>query len=237
MHTPVNIVVVGYPKSGNTWLSRLLAEAVRCPVRGFWGNPGLDDVAIEGLDRASPHDLYKAHHPLRRLREIGVVHHLVSIVRDPRDVACSGAHYFPVKRYNEAHGTAVDPHEAMVRTVVAGGCYAHCGIPWSDHVEQYLDHADCIVKYENLLLDGAGELRRVLDTLGIPRTDDEIREAIERQSFARVRERDASSADARRLRHLRKGIAGSFASELSREQCDRIVAACIGPMRRLEYPV
>lgn len=232
-----NIVVVGYPKSGNTWMSRLVAEVVRCPVRGFWGNAAHADVAIEGLDRQSPYDVFKAHHPLQRLREIGVVHDLIYVVRDPRDVACSGAHYFSAVRYNEVHGTSVDSHEAMVRTIVAGSSFTHCQIPWSRHVEQYLAIAPCIVKYEELLLHPVRELGRVLGTLGISRTDDEMLAAIERQRFARVKARDASADDHKRLTHLRQGIAGCYSSELSQEQCDRIVGACGGQMHRLGYQV
>ena len=39
------VIITGYPKSGNTWLTRLIAEALDSPVIGFyneadtlWGN-------------------------------------------------------------------------------------------------------------------------------------------------------------------------------------------------------
>lgn len=31
------IIVTGYPKSGNEWVSRLIAAVVGCPVSGFLG--------------------------------------------------------------------------------------------------------------------------------------------------------------------------------------------------------
>ena len=46
-----NIIVAGYPKSGCTWATRLLAELVGCPVAGFW-NSDKDEIAIEGEERA-----------------------------------------------------------------------------------------------------------------------------------------------------------------------------------------
>jgi hypothetical protein len=35
---PLSVVVTGYSKSGNTWLSNLGADVLRCPMLGFWGS-------------------------------------------------------------------------------------------------------------------------------------------------------------------------------------------------------
>ena len=43
-----NIVIAGYPKSGNTWLTRLVAEVLKCPVVGFLEQPQNNEIAIEG---------------------------------------------------------------------------------------------------------------------------------------------------------------------------------------------
>ena len=32
-----NIIIVGYPKSGTSWLSRLVAELIQCEFLGDWG--------------------------------------------------------------------------------------------------------------------------------------------------------------------------------------------------------
>ena len=55
------IIVCGYPKSGNTWLTRLVAEIIMSPVVGFWMYPLHNEVAIEGLDRKSDYMCFKAH--------------------------------------------------------------------------------------------------------------------------------------------------------------------------------
>ena len=40
------VYVVGYPKSGCTWLTRLVAELLGCPVSGFLGAVNDDDDAM-----------------------------------------------------------------------------------------------------------------------------------------------------------------------------------------------
>jgi hypothetical protein len=47
-----NIIVIGYPKSGCTWATRLVAELVGCPVAGFWQSRR-KEIAIEGEERVS----------------------------------------------------------------------------------------------------------------------------------------------------------------------------------------
>lgn len=47
------IIIVGYPKSGNTWLTRLVAQICNSPVAGFLdaNHVIVNDFVIEGEEK------------------------------------------------------------------------------------------------------------------------------------------------------------------------------------------
>lgn len=94
-----NIIISGFPKSGNTWATRLVAELVGCPVRGFWRSDH-DEIACEGFDRQSEFVCYKSHASPEQLAADHLAAHAktIFVVRDPRDVAISGTGYFLIFR-------------------------------------------------------------------------------------------------------------------------------------------
>jgi hypothetical protein len=102
--TKIKVVISGYPKSGNTWITRLVAELLQCPVYGFWMAPeNYQEIACEGKDRISQFECYKSHHSFkdfkREFKKSNDIR-LINIVRDPRDIAISGSNFFLLEKSN-----------------------------------------------------------------------------------------------------------------------------------------
>lgn len=55
------IFVAGYPKSGNTWLTRLLGDALDCPTGGSMPQQDAVEIACEGNDRPGHYVIRKGH--------------------------------------------------------------------------------------------------------------------------------------------------------------------------------
>jgi len=84
----VPIFVIGYPKSGNTWLARLIADALNSPMVG--GNNPIDK-AIKKENCIAEFVIYKSHYSERSKPDyITGSTKIVYIVRDFRDVLVSG---------------------------------------------------------------------------------------------------------------------------------------------------
>jgi hypothetical protein len=241
------IIIAGFPKSGNTWLARLTAELVGCPVAGLWGHPELRDQIIEGDQRVSPWRCHKAHDTFDQLglpegdacRPI-----VVCVVRHPCDVAVSASHYFDFKRYirpklhlraasawlrlwgNNRHGIGLRLQGEQRRLDITINAVIHgdqklsqwCNVPWAQHVQGFRIANVPLVRYEDLLADTEAECRRLLDCLGIERSAEPVREAVAMHSFNREKERFTAAGAMKDARLLHKGQAGQWRNCLSSEQ-------------------
>jgi hypothetical protein len=227
---------VGYPKSGNTWVARLTADLVDAPVCGFWGRPETQELAVEGCERRAPIDVYKGHHRCDAAARDFAAANLVYVVRDVRDVALSGAHYFSFRdrsavgrlaylarsvRRKLAPRAEVDYRlRRMLEALAVGDASVSewCARPWDEHVQGYLAADAFVVRYEDLLDDAEGQARRLLRHLGIERTSAQIRAALQRQSFAAARQRFLVAGDVARAKFLRAGRHGDWVSVLTAAQ-------------------
>lgn len=249
------VLVVGYPKSGNTWLTRLTAELLGAPVKGFWKVPQAKEIAIEGQDRVSDIDVFKGHHSYGAMRRDFNLSDVVYIVRDVRDVAISGAHYFPFQPQSwfgkvtlgTRRLTAAARKESleaiqtcrMILTLADGNRKLNpwCAQPWDEHIYAYLDAGACVIRYEDLLGEPERECRRLLAHFGVERSDAQIHHAIAAQSFQSAKARFVAQGDEQRAEFLRSGRAGGWLTALSPAQ-QQFCRERFAPMlERLGYPV
>jgi Sulfotransferase domain len=233
-----NIIVVGYPKSGCTWVTRLVAELVGCQVAGFWRSEK-NEIAMEGEERVSDFRCYKSHH---QLPDLGVRPNdpetwVIYVLRDPRDIALSAANYFQFDRF---------PHlAALFRTIPRGEkFYRHTFAPllaseyyrlqrmteallhgsprvhnwvrvsWRDHWEPYQQAGVPVVRYEDLLASPEEQSLRILQHFGIVRTPEQIATAVRNQSFANKKESLLREGETGRAKFLRVGKSGQWREKL-----------------------
>lgn len=233
-----NIIVVGYPKSGCTWATRLVAELVGCPVGGFWQSDK-KEIAVEGEDRISDYRCYKSHH---QLVELGVQPNepeswIIYILRDPRDIAISGANHFQFDRFPKLaalfrsvqRGEKLYRHtlypllvwqdyrlEQMTEALLHGSAAVHnwVRVSWRDHWRPYERAGVPIVRYEDLLATPVEQAGRLLRHLGIERTPEQIAMAVQNQSFERKKETLLRRGETGRAKFLRVGKSEQWREKL-----------------------
>jgi Sulfotransferase domain len=255
------VLVVGYPKSGCTWVTRLVAELIGCPVAGFWQSEK-KEIAIEGEDRISDYRCYKSHH---QLAELGNLPNepdtwLIYVLRDPRDIALSAAHHFQFDRFPKIsaffgrfrRGDKLYRHtfypllvrqnyrlKEMTTALLRGSGRVHnwVRVSWREHWQPYQEAGIPIVRYEDLLDKPGEECDRILRHLGLDRRPDEVARAVENQSFARKKQTLLEQSETGRAKFLRVGKSGQWREQLPRDLQQRF-ADELGPeLEFWNYPL
>lgn len=220
------ILVVGFPKSGNTWLTRLLSAALDWPVRGIGAARPL---AEQGEDHKDGHVIRQLHLlPKHEGPRLGAVphqytlnidavnghHKIVHIIRDPRDVAVAVDHYWGIKNLHRT-----------ITGVLATGEHPLWGCGWIEYVEAWRAVALPVIetRYERLHEDAAGELARILNQCGLSAAKP-ISDVVEQESFAKRRALIAGEAGEKmshgkgsQLNNMRAGRVGDWRTEFSGE--------------------
>jgi hypothetical protein len=259
-----NVVIVGYPKSGTTWITRLVADLIGAPVAGFWGAlPGHHEIAQEGEDRQSPCRCFKGHHQLAELKLDAATDatRVIYVVRDPRDITISGASYFRgVREPRGAAGAALRRYRRvrrvyhrfsralvterfrigrMMDAVLYGAPEVHnwCRIPWKAHYPPYLEQGVLCVRYEDMLDDPVAGSHRILSYLGVEARSPEVRAAVDRQSFDRRRAGFLADGRAADAAFLRAGKYGQWRQKLTADEKDRFLGELADQLDSFAYPL
>lgn len=218
--------VIGYPKSGTTWVTQLVADYLMMPYPQHMLLPATFPAVIHGHEAVE-----------RRL--LGAC---VYTVRDPRDAVLS--YYWRSNKQlkgNESSGAllayqrsllkdpeSLDDHEGNLPVFIERYLADSSGTKrtWSEHVRTYLDHKDSVplVKYEDLLDDAIAEMSRALAML----TGEEINEerlgwAVQKYDFANRRKVRTPGTD---KGFLRAGRSGGWREWLTRESASIFQREC-----------
>lgn len=215
--------VAEYPKSGGTWLARLLSDCLTLPI-----------IQRTRLPIAMPsimHGHWSSHQKAPNT---------VYVYRDGRDVMVS--YYFhvlrgptsgPNKRPAFLTGDSRVDLPRFIETEFAHPRSSR--LAWSEHVSQWLAQPDVPrVSYENLVTDGHRALASVLAGLGRDDIDaSTVDEALHRQSFQRLAKRSAGEEDESSF--LRKGIVGDWRNHFTRASGQVFAERAGGTLRELGY--
>lgn len=142
------------------------------------------------------------------------------VVRDPRDVAVSWAH-FTGGGLAAAVAMLCDPRAVLQapagRPALTAPQHLSC---WSGHVLSWLNAPGpvCVLRYEDLLTDPVGALRQVAAHAGIGAGDGDIRRAVAATGFKALQAREGSEGfdggQVAGARFFRSGTAGQWRETL-----------------------
>jgi len=222
-----NVYIVGYPKSGNTWLARLLGDVLDSPVISGKDKPSLAD---EGYARKGKYIIRQQHIIHKNRPNDGKI---VFIVRDPRDVAVSVMYYWQKKNLMSVisgmSGRKGSGHNAPLSK--SGG--------WIKFVSQWMEDCDfdVFVKYENMVKNTALCVRSMLCLLGADAVKP-IDEVVERQSFANRKKsihNQLPYGETIQRRLMRKGVVGDWKKHFECQHAELMHERFFEIMEDLEY--
>lgn len=227
------IVVCGFPKSGTTWVVRLLGSILDCPVQGYLGYDGRD-LSKEGSGRISSYECYKSHDGLNAIKNyLPDIKYLVYVIRDPRDIIVSGAHHFNllpekfiairntihklpfgIRYFKKVLLPAVSHNEKLklfYDIVVNGSAnYPGCNHSWTSHISQFQNQNIFRIQYEKLIQSPFLVCKELLEYLGMDIDSKHVEYAIRQESFATRKQSFLEEKDIVKYNHLRSGRPGDW---------------------------
>jgi len=212
--TDKDVVLVSYPRSGNTWVRFLIANLLKPAgigidfhnVQEYVPEINRNNDIIESL---SPPRVIKSH-----ALHTSSFPKVIYLVRDGRDVYVS-YYYYRLKQLDEG----LTFSDFLRRN-------DHFPSLWRDHVESWLRGGQAqpnmqVVRYEDLLSDPESELKKMVEFIGIEVSEDVIKKAVEDSRFDKMREIDQTKGRKYNLTgtkdFVRKGKSGTWQDEFSQD--------------------
>ncbi len=229
----MQIIVNGYPRSGTTWLYDLLADAINCPLLGFY-EMETGDTPPRGLDRCGDHVVYKSHAAAQDLR-VRIDSRVIYIVRDPRDVLISTVAAWRIAGVSRDETSAAKLREGVQQAldwqlglICCSGYPAVHGRPWDNHVGFWQRYAHGWCRYEDLCEKPGNEVLRLCGVLGLSVRHEDI--------AAAVADNDIKKRLAEKAPLVRKGQPGEWREVFTAQQKSQADAMWGDTLKRLGYP-
>lgn len=251
-------VLISWGKSGRTWFRVMLSRFYQIK-HGLPVNRLLEFDNLHRMNPAVPKVFFSHNNYLKDYLNVDdTLDHfrgkrVVLLVRDPRDVAVSQFFQWKYrmrpnkKQLNKypVHGSDTDVWQFVTNP--------DCGVPrivgffngWAKALPD-LGGDLLIIRYEDMRKDPAGILRRVLDFVGTPGTDEEIDKAVEFASYenmkkleekslfkgsgARVRPGDKRNPNSFKVRRAKVGGYRDYFEDDKVEIIDRMVVQDLDPL-------
>lgn len=230
---PDDVILVSYPRSGNTWVRFLLANVLYPETTVTFANIGsfIPDIYmhsrrvishLDGRRLLKSHEYFDPRYP-----------RVIYVVRHPEDVIVSTFHYrLRMGNLDESY-----PLSRFVDDFISLG-WTEYGT-WGEHVGSWMgarfgvrEGRFLLVKYEDLIDDPAVWVARMAVFAGILTDREAVSLAVERSRFERMREHEKRasthlqpSAVMRHERFIRGGKVGEGREQLGASDREAIAAA------------
>jgi hypothetical protein len=197
--------VIGYPRSGNSWLSRLLADAFQAPIRGLG-----DEKPMVAEERPIKEVIIYQTHTLALLSPQHINLH---IARDPRGVVVSMYHYWDLSTIDAALDCLLHADTAPVYLPA-----------WEAYVNQTANCTALTICYRDLHTQPQEILKTIAAMTALELDEQHIETVIARQSIHTAL-KHATPLHYPLPMHeksLRLGRVGDWHNYLSESQCARL---------------
>lgn len=211
-----------YPKSGGTWVARMVSDYLQLPFPQRTIFPLGFRCIIHNLWTYHP-NLCRVFYLYRDGRDV-MTSYFFDRIRDARH-SDRGARQRLGRKYERLLGKNYDPQDsARLLPRFIEFEFAHPGrgsrVNWRDHVESWYDpdrrKPIAYLSYEQLLADCTGTLGGAIEHVtGEPIDDWRLQTTVDKFSMARQTGRNPGEEDI--TQHIRKGIAGDWRNHFTRE--------------------
>lgn len=224
--------LVSFPRSGNTFVRNILKEVYGIASTEYHVDKNLQKTTIEGFR------VVKTHLPIHELTPLSDIDKVVLIVRDGRDCMVSIAHHR--KDIVEPGSTFKQNMHAAI--VAEKGSYFG---GWSSNVDSWLNRADLVIRYEDLVKNPLEQTERLRQIMDLPEANksalpsfDKLKTGGDAVAYGKGELRTGNKearTPAFTTKFFRRGIAGAWKDEMNDEDHLLFWNIHADTMRRLGY--